>query len=184
MHEALHLAEWVRWRSQRQGEMTHLKLQKLVFYAYGAALAHELDDELGMIPFEPWEHGPVCRPVWDEYRGYGSDEIPAPVAAPRPYSPRLESHLADVVDVYGLMTAWALRCETHLEAPWLRAHDARAPRIDPTELRQHFTRKFRSGASLPVHLGGSVSAQLDFIPVARFPSLRAMADAVRATLPM
>ena len=56
--------------------LTHLKLQKLMFYGYGAALAFDCERALGgKIAFEAWEHGPVNREVWKEYKDHGSRSI-------------------------------------------------------------------------------------------------------------
>lgn len=90
--------------------LTHLKLQKLVFYAYGACLAFNEEKEVGAdITFEAWEHGPVCRPIWASYRQFGSNPLPPFSVKGQPYSPSVEEVLAEVVDVYGLLSAWQLR---------------------------------------------------------------------------
>jgi uncharacterized phage-associated protein len=161
--------------------MTHLKLQKLAFYCYGAAVAHRVDAELGELTFEPWNHGPVNRSIWQRYRKWGRAELPAlAVSEARSYSWPLTVVLGDTVDVYGRMSAWALRCESHLEQPWVDAHSAQSGVIEPEALREHFQQKFAvDRVQLPVHLGGSASAALDFIPPARFPSLHDMAETLR-----
>jgi len=164
--------------------MTHMKLQKLAFYSYGAALAHGVDSELGRLTFEPWAHGPVNRPIWREYRHCDGDGLPLPSPADVPrYSSELETVLMDVVDVYGRMSAWALSCESHLEQPWSDAYSLRSSVIPHDALRAHFKTKFKEGrVQLPVHLGGTASAALDFIPPARFASLHAMAETLRRRL--
>jgi len=54
---AIRLAEWVL--SELKEPPTHLKLQKLCFYAYGFGLAEGHEEELGTVQFEAWKHGPV-----------------------------------------------------------------------------------------------------------------------------
>src|SRR5690606_1669340 len=177
-------ATWIRARAAVHGPMTHMKLQKLAFYSYGAALAHGVDSELGRLTFEPWAHGPVNRPIWREYRHCDGDGLPLPSPADVPrYSSELETVLMDVVDVYGRMSAWALSCESHLEQPWSDAYSLRSSVIPHDALRAHFKTKFKEGrVQLPVHLGGTASAALDFIPPARFASLHAMAETLRRRL--
>jgi uncharacterized phage-associated protein len=52
--------------------MTNLKLQKLVYYAQGFYLAM-MDSPLFNEPIEAWEHGPVCVPLYHEYKNFGSN---------------------------------------------------------------------------------------------------------------
>jgi uncharacterized phage-associated protein len=162
--------------------MTHLKLQKLLFYSYGASLAYGGTNELGQIVFEPWDHGPVNREVWDVYKGYGNAPLPVPVDAGARYSLETEGLLRDVLEVYGRLGAWTIRCETHLETPWVEAYQRHASTIPDDAMRAHFKQRFRTGhVQLPAHLGGSGSAALDFIPPARFESLASAARLLRET---
>ncbi len=177
MDHGLKLAQWVL---AAVPGATHLKLQKLLFYAYGAALAHDREHEVGPIGFQAWEHGPVCVSVWREYRVYEAQPLPSPSAVGE-YSRSTEVHLQDAVDVYRQLGAWSLRNETHLEAPWLSSWTRRARHIDPVLLKQHFYRKFRNDVAWPEHLGRPSSLILDGIPQETFPSLHDLAEAVRAS---
>ena len=49
------------------GPMSHLKLQKLLFYCDAYHLAY-FDTELISDKFEAWVHGPVCRKVYDSLK--------------------------------------------------------------------------------------------------------------------
>jgi uncharacterized phage-associated protein len=75
--------ELARWVLCEQRGITHLKLHKLCFYAYGYGLADGHADELGDVRFEAWTHGPVCREVYDRYQAHGRAPIPVD-APPRP----------------------------------------------------------------------------------------------------
>ncbi len=177
---ALGLAGHVLRRTESRG-IDHLKLQKLCFYAFGAALAHGVDSDVGELVFEPWKHGPVNREVWDAFKVHKAGVIPVPADAREYEDPALRQVVEDVLDVYGRMSSWSIRCESHLETPWLNARPEARP-MTVLELRGHFVRKFARGrVSLPAYLAGAASSALDGIPAARFESLRAMADAVRAT---
>lgn len=178
---ALQLAEWILARAARDKQsVTHLKLQKLIFYSYGAALAHGVHHELGQIAFEAWKHGPVSREVYGQYVGFGANEIPQPASVPK-FDQALTNVLEDVYAVYGRLSPWDLRNESHLERPWVIALAEKRTGFTHEELRVHFAKKFERGnVQLPVHLSGAANAAIDGIPPARFESLATIADTLRA----
>jgi len=165
---ALNLAGWIRGRYPYAilDPLTHLKLQKLAFYCYGAALAFERDGSIGRVDFEPWDHGPVNPKVFRELRDYKGNPLP-PVSGPGvSYDPPTEALLSDVLRVYGVLDAWKLRQQSHLEAPWIDAYRREAQVIPLEEIREHFVRKFRSGrVQTPEYLFDLGSFGLDGIPV-------------------
>lgn len=177
MSNAEHLALWVLHHSS--GPITHLKLQKLCFYCYGAALASDTAGDVGAdLVFEAWDHGPVLREVWTEYRKYGSAQIPVTGTAPT-YQPDTACALADALTVYGLLSPWSLRQESHLEGPWIETRKAGTTRIDPEAMRAFFVRKFGGpGVRFPEHLQ-RWSLGVDGIPSHEYPSLRELAAALR-----
>lgn len=161
-----------------------MKLQKLAFYSYGAALAFDQHTELGSITFEAWEHGPVDRQIWAEYRRFGREPIIKPTELPC-YGTGLTQTLHDVLDVYGSMSATALRNESHHEAPWKEAYGQGrlGAVIDPATLRAHFAEKLRPGAvKIPGELLRSWSFAVDRIPLQNFASLHDLAQKLRAAL--
>lgn len=102
--------------------MSNLKLQKLVYYAQGFHLAME-DSPLFNEPIEAWEHGPVCVPLYREYKQYGSGAIPIPdVDAFDIFSAAVHEILDMVHKYYGQFSAWKLRNLTHSDTPWILAH--------------------------------------------------------------
>jgi len=176
---AMNLADWVRQHaSSRNVSITHLQLQKLAFYAFGAASAFDLEDALGDVRFEAWKHGPVCREVYEAFKQYRREPLPVPTGAVT-YPDVLTAVLTDVLDVYGTLSPYSIRDESHLEQPWIDAQAQSAP-IEPAAIKRHFKAKFASGAVvLPAHLSGSWSSALDAIPSTSFQSLSAMAAALR-----
>ncbi|USG65139.1 DUF4065 domain-containing protein [Brevibacillus ruminantium] len=101
--------------------ITHLKLQKICYYAQAWHLAIE-DEPLFEAHFEAWAHGPVNPGLWYEYRGYGWDPIPYPEdfeikSIPKP----IREFLDEIWDVYGKYSARYLENLTHQEDPWLEA---------------------------------------------------------------
>ena len=102
-----------------EGDLTsNLKLQKLLYYAQGISLALR-DAPLFEERIEAWEHGPVCPPVYGEYKTHGSNAIPAPVGFD-PASVPLDDRqvMNEVHTVYGQFSAWRLREMTHDEPPY------------------------------------------------------------------
>lgn len=184
MTAAIDLAEWLTAVTPSSPDMmTHLKLQKLAFYAYGAALGFGVEDAIGRIEFQAWRHGPVCPDIYREYSAHGSQPIARPIDRPRSFG-QAEECMRDVVNVYGRMTAWQLREETHLEQPWLDRWDGTLNVEIPTEaLRMHFAAKFAGQTvAFPERLFGGSSMTLDRIPLPTFASLRRMSEAATQIL--
>lgn len=149
---------------------THLKLQKLVFYAYGAARA--FDEAVPLVAFQNWQHGPVCVEVWEQYRSAGAEPLPLPQGAPR-----LSGAALDAVRVYGALSAWQLREESHLEAPW--RDTSQGDPIADDVIASHFRAKFASGpVHAPLNLAGSWTLAVDGLPALRAPTLSALAKAL------
>ncbi|EOO23370.1 hypothetical protein ICM_05510 [Bacillus cereus BAG1X2-3] len=56
--------------------ITHLKLQKLVYYAQAWHVAlNGRDNPLFEDRIAAWVHGPVCRALYEEFKKYGRFEI-------------------------------------------------------------------------------------------------------------
>ena len=182
MNTGPELAKWIRARLEyRREDLTHLKLQKLAFYCYGAALAQGVESEVEPIEFEAWAHGPVCPAIWSEYRAYKGNPIPwiTDESDVPHYTPPCEAALGDALAVYGLLDAWSLRQESHLEQPWVAA-SPHAGTLSKAELRRHFVAKFASGAvEAPEYLLATSSAALDGIRLGTHRTLADLAQSVR-----
>ena len=181
MSSAIQLSTWIRANlAYRREALTHLKLQKLAFYCYGASLAYDVSSELEPLTFEAWAHGPVCREIWKEFRTYGGNPISwvDPNEAPK-YSRDCAAVLGDVLAVYGILDAWSLRQESHLEKPWIESQRNQGT-ISTDVLRRHFEKKFRTGdVRAPKYLLATSSATLDDMVLKNHPSLETLAAAVR-----
>jgi uncharacterized phage-associated protein len=105
--------------------ISNLKLQKLVYYAQGFSLAIN-GEPLFDGTIEAWDHGPVVRDLYHEYKKFGPDPIPPEEnleeVKQRFTSDQLEL-LEDVFYVYGQFSAWKLRNMTHEEPPWENAYE-------------------------------------------------------------
>ncbi|MDB5619508.1 type II toxin-antitoxin system antitoxin SocA domain-containing protein [Tardiphaga sp.] len=105
--------------------MTHLKLQKLLYYAQAWALVwlkRPLFDE----DFQAWAHGPVLESVFHTYKHYQWDAIPAPRDAPL-LDPETFAHIGSILSVYGDFSAKHLEAMTHREDPWKDARGSLGP---------------------------------------------------------
>lgn len=101
--------------------MTHLKLQKLLYYAQAWYLAM-FKRPLFKDSFEAWAHGPVCLSVWNRFKGKGAAPItPEDVSTAPRFDVETNSFLCEIWRVYGQFTAKRLEELTHNETPWIEA---------------------------------------------------------------
>lgn len=111
------------------GPMSHLKLQKLLYYCDAYCLAF-FGEELISDKFEAWVHGPVSRKVFNELKGIsilyadmeyspieGIDEDKAFNELPSEW----QELLKEVLDDLNTMTGLQLERKTHGERPWIEA---------------------------------------------------------------
>ena len=132
--------------------LTHLQLQKLVYIAHGWHLGLE-GEPLFSQPVLAWQHGPVIREVYDEFKGSGRQPI-AHFYKKLDRStflekiPFVESASANrmierVWESYSDVGAIALRGLTHLKGtPWddVYKDGSGAGRVIPTESIQEYYR--------------------------------------------
>lgn len=104
--------------------ITHLKLQKLMYYAQGFSMARnnmKIFDEC----FEAWDHGPVCRRLYDEYKGMSYYEIPEEMVKGDPKNIMRHCNVWNIIMevwmVFGKMSGKQLEMMTHRELPWIAA---------------------------------------------------------------
>ena len=108
------------------GPMSHLKLQKLLFYCDAYHLAY-FDEELIEDKFEAWVHGPVSRKVFNELRGqavlysdvaYSEKEGMDVDADFGRLTTDQQTLLNDVLAQLSTWTGLELEKATHNERPW------------------------------------------------------------------
>ncbi|CAN5429601.1 DUF4065 domain-containing protein [soil metagenome] len=98
------------------GEVTSMKLQKLMYYCYAWQLV--ANNKIFDASFEAWTHGPVEPEIYKEYKDFGRK----PVSVPR--APKLNVPLLDfILDSYAVYSAIELSKTTHLELPWKQYKD-------------------------------------------------------------
>lgn len=110
---------------QKQGEMTTMKLQKLVYYCQAWSLVWDekplFDEEI-----QAWASGPVIRKLYDIHKGMftisGISEGDISNLTP----PQIET-IDCVLDSYGDKSAQWLADLTHMEDPWNEARKDSGP---------------------------------------------------------
>ncbi len=120
-YKAIDIAQWfinkaIEDTNENGGEyITHLKLQKLLYYAqgcYGAMRGTPLFAE----KIYNWTHGPVVEALYDKFKSYGDKGITRYKVVN--IDAETEAILQEVYNVFGQYSAWGLRNMTHDEDPW------------------------------------------------------------------
>lgn len=119
--EPINVACWFINRIDRDaGEsITHLKLQKLVYYAQAWFLAN-FDRGLFEEDMQAWTHGPVTRSIYAKYQDRRWDALEQ-VDDNKKIPDDIQKFLERVHDLYGQMGAKSLEKLTHSEKPWIEA---------------------------------------------------------------
>jgi uncharacterized phage-associated protein len=138
------IADWFISRfDDDDAGLSHLKLQKLIYYAQAWSLALNetpLFDE----DFEAWAHGPVVPSLWMDFREFGWNDLPVPKSCPE-FDEDTENLLEDVYGAYGEYSAKRLEAMTHREDPWLKARgglqaeEKSNKKISKSTLRRYYT---------------------------------------------
>ena len=109
----------------KQGEMTAMKLEKLVYYSQAWHVVWE-SEPLFAEPIEAWANGPVCPALYRTHRGsFKVSEWPEGDAKALTDVQRANIDL--VIGHYGEIPAWQLSEMTHREAPWKDARGDLTP---------------------------------------------------------
>lgn len=108
---------------EKEDLITNLKLQKLLYYVQGWHLGLYnkaiFEEEL-----QAWVHGPVSPNVYQQYKSYKWNPISEEIKDIYEFPLPIRKHINEVLDVYGMDTAWELERRTHLEDPWKFARGA------------------------------------------------------------
>lgn len=108
-----------------QGQMSAMKLQKLVYYSHAWHLVWE-ERPLFDAPIEAWANGPVVRELYNHHRGqFVVDRWP--LGDPSKLTSEEWTTVEAVSEFYGDKPASWLSELTHSEDPWLRAREGLSP---------------------------------------------------------
>lgn len=95
------------------GSITHLKLQKLVYYAQAWHLVFT-GKPLFSNEIQAWVHGPVCPDLYKKYADYRYENLPEPNATPELSKDEMDT-LEAVWECYGDYDGKYLEQLTHQE---------------------------------------------------------------------
>lgn len=112
------LATWIINNIDRDSgdAVTHLKLQKLLYYVEAWYLAN-FDRMLFEESAQAWTHGPVYPSVYQKYRGSTWEALPKERAVTLP-NEELAEYVTTCLAEYGQFSAKKLEQMTHEEDPW------------------------------------------------------------------
>jgi len=100
--------------------MSHLKLQKLCYYAQAWNYALN-DSRLIDSDFQAWVHGPVAPVLFEKFRGFGFETI----RIKGNYKSRIDDEDIEILEsvwkTYGGYAPSSLEALTHRELPWMEA---------------------------------------------------------------
>lgn len=108
--------------AQKNGGITHMQLQKLIYFAHVKSL-HKYGKPLVKGVFQAWTYGPVDISVYLEFRGSGKEKISEIKNVSDQIDSNSKAIIKEVYDRYGHMPAWRLSDMTHEESspfgrPW------------------------------------------------------------------
>ncbi len=126
--------------------LSHLRLQKLLYYVQGWSLAHR-NKTMFAERIEAWAHGPVVPEIYREYSAFGRDPFTIE-GEPSDFNLSEEERefASEIWEAYKPFSASKLREMTHLEAPWVDARKGYAPmdrcnvEITPAALLEYFSK--------------------------------------------
>ena len=124
---------------RKQGRMTPMTLQTLVYYSQAWSLAWG-SGPLFPEPTEAWTQGPVVRALWDTRRRFR--EIDATDLPPHHLEALTDAQQSDidaVLGAYAGLSAERLSTTTHEEPPWLAARQADDPVITHDAMVAYFS---------------------------------------------
>ena len=108
-----------RYIVKLHGEMSAMKLQKLVYYSQAWSLVWD-DKPLFKEKIRAWANGPVVRELYDWHKGKFTISTP-PQGDIRNLSDEEKETIELIVDFYGKKTGAELSAITHRERPWKAA---------------------------------------------------------------
>jgi uncharacterized phage-associated protein len=110
---------------RKQGEMTAMKLQKLVYYSQAWSLVWD-EEPLFRNRIEAWANGPVVPDLYREHKG--KFKVSAwPKGDASKLSPAQRKTVDAVLKFYGGKSSQWLSDLTHRESPWVEARSGLLP---------------------------------------------------------
>ncbi len=108
--------EIIRFCNEHGDLISNLKLQKLLYYTQAWHLAI-YDKPLFQDDLEAWVHGPVVNQTYHKFKCFAWGPITSTPRLPK-IPKRAQSHLEEVMAVYGRFSGYDLERMVHQEEPW------------------------------------------------------------------
>ena len=124
---ALDVAKYFLCKAHQEGDLiTHLKLQKLLYYAQAWYLVN-YDSPLFKEPIRPWTLGPVVKEIYDKFKDFGAKPIDYKPTGKESniFSEKQKHYLDEFYDIFFKFTAHELVNMSHNESPWKDAFEKR-----------------------------------------------------------
>lgn len=109
----------------KSGEMTAMKLQKLVYYSQAWSLVWD-EEPLFNERIEAWANGPVVPTLYSEHRGQFKVQT-WPKGQPERLTPKQRQSIDAVLRYYAGKSSQWLSDLTHREDPWVDARHGLGP---------------------------------------------------------
>lgn len=107
----------------KSGEMTTMKLQKLVYYSQAWSLVWD-EKSLFLEPIEAWVSGPVVRKLYNWHKNmFKIKVLPITLGNPAKLIKEQKETIDAVIKFYGKKTSHWLSNLTHKEEPWKKARE-------------------------------------------------------------
>ncbi len=151
------IADWFLCSVDRASgsSITHLKLQKLVYYAQAWSLAL-FNRPLFEEDIEAWAFGPVVPSLFQRFKGRKWETLEAPDTCPS-FDTKTEDLLKEILRVYGKYDAKYLERLTHREDPWLEARNGLAPEaasnniIPKEKMKKYYSKLYKEANEQKKH---------------------------------
>jgi len=115
------IADWFLTQATAKGTpLRHMKLQKMVYFAYGWYYAY-FDQPLFGETIYAWRHGPVVKELYDQFKSFKGNPI-IHRTAPKGIDTSVEPLLDSVWRAYEPYSDVQLSDITHMHTPWLEAY--------------------------------------------------------------
>lgn len=119
-------------------EISHLKLQKLLYFAQAAHLALR-EKPLFEEDIYAWEYGPVVPAVYDVFKDHGRNPITSPTNKDyKKIKGDTADLLSDIWRIFGKFSARKLVDITHEHKPWQNANAAKDKKIPQKTIREYY----------------------------------------------
>lgn len=97
--------------------ITHLKLQKILYFAQAAYLSL-YDEELFVEDFQAWKYGPVIEELYHSFKQYANAALPLPTNYQPEIDKKKKEFLEGIWELFSKYSVGELINITHNHQPW------------------------------------------------------------------